>query len=419
MNQLVNALGRSSLRDDDSKHKTSEHSRRNRPNRLHTHHHSHGHHNKKKKNRNSGDVTLKQLTRALAQSSLGDNDDSKHEDGKKLTKKQRKKQKSRMSPGKLQVQNPLSVAATISGGQNGQSTTEGSRRRYSNRPLPFDGVCLSKVRGFRPFMNNNQIMDWLKSVFKPHIQNWYHECLSAPENQPHLEAAQANPYFFSRTVFEEAIDQHDSSELLGSLLEETDACPTAFHLEKKRNNSLTFVQHSAMVACLVVRDGHVGPKFSTHAGERKHHQAAAALLASVVMDLTTDLGYFLRLLLDVEEEGVSTSEDGQALVTMESEGEEDQGVESEASVKKVPRALRMSSEMFGSIGRALLDLQHSSDCEISFRKSPIFLEEYLAVLTGTTDQVREAEQATHTLADHSPLSGRLDVFSVPAEILDD
>lgn len=261
-------------------------------------------------------------------------------------------------------------------------------------------------------------MDWLKSVFKPHIQDWYHECLSATENQSHVEAAQANPYFFSKAVFEEAMDQHVSSELLGSLLGERDACPTAFHLEKKRNNSLTFIQHSAMVACLIVRDGQLSPKFSAHSCERKRHRAAAALLASVVMDLTTDLGYFLRLLLNVEEEGVSTGGDGQALVTMESE-EEQQGVESESSVKKVLRVLRMSSEMFGSIGRALLDLQHSSDCEISFRKAPIFPEEYLAILTGTTAQVQEAEQALQTLTDRSSLSGQLDLFSVPAEILDD
>lgn len=79
----------------------------------------------------------------------------------------------------------------------------------------------------------------------------------------------------------------------------------------------------------------------------------------------------------------------------------------------------MSSEMFSSIGRALLIVQHSSDCEISFRKSPLLSGEYLAVLTGTTDQVLEADQAIQTLADRSPLSGQLDLSSVSAEILDD
>lgn len=335
MNQLANALGRSSLRDDDSKHKSGEHNRKKHPNRPHAHHHSHGHHNKQRKHRDSGAMTLKQLTRALAQSSRRDDGDSKHEGGKKLTKKQRKKQKSGVCPRESQLQRPDYVAATKAGDQHGRNTTQQTRRGHMMLPLPFDGVCLSKLRGFRPFMNNDQIMDWLKSVFKPHIQDWYHECLSAPENHSHVEAAQANPYFYSKAAFEEAMYQHVSSELLGSLLGERDACPTAFHLEKKRNNSLTFVQHSAMVACLIVRDGQLSPKFSAHSCERKRHRAAAALLASVVMDLTADLGYFLRLLLDVEEEDVSTGEDGQALATMESEEKEQQGVVSEDSVKKV------------------------------------------------------------------------------------
>ena len=55
-------------------------------------------------------------------------------------------------------------------------------------------------------------------------------------------------------------------------------------------------------------------------------EQAAALLASVVMDRTTGLGCFLRLLLDVEED-VSTSGNGQVRVTMELEEDGGRGVE--------------------------------------------------------------------------------------------
>jgi hypothetical protein len=48
--------------------------------------------------------------------------------------------------------------------------------------------------------------------------------------------------------------------------------------------------------------------------------------------------------------------------------------------------------MFGSVGRALQDLQHNSDCKISFRKPDFSMDGYSVVLAGTTKKVREAEQ---------------------------
>jgi hypothetical protein len=205
-------------------------------------------------------------------------------------------------------------------------------------------------------------------------------------------------------VTDEAMSQHESSGLLGSLLGETDACPTAFHLEKKRNNSLTFIQHSAMVACLIVRDGHLSQSFSGKPLERKRHQAAAALLASVIMDLKTDFGYFMRLLLDVEEKDGWTSEDERALLAMQESENRERFAASQVSVKEVPRLVRMSSALFGSIARALAGLQYNRDCEISFRKSTLFPEEYNVVLAGASGQVREAEHAIRTLAESSPVS---------------
>ena len=70
--------------------------------------------------------------------------------------------------------------------------------------------------------------------------------------------------------------------------------------------------------------------------------------------------------------------------------------------------------MFGSVGRALQDLQHNSDCKISFRKPDISMDEYLVVLAGTTRQVREAEEEVlKILADNT----EVDLLSAQAEEL--
>lgn len=411
MKQLTSVLARSTLEDDDSKHKNGDKSRENHINRPHAHH------NKKKKNHDSGATTMKQLAKALAKSNLRDYDDSQSGHGKKLTKTQCRKQMRRLTASKSHVQIPGSVAATKSGGQNGQSTTRAGRRRARDirrrMDIPFDNLYLSKVNGFWSSMTNDQIMDWVKSVFRPHIMDWYHECLSVPENQSRVEDAQAKPSLFAKSVVNEAMDQHDSSGLLGSLLGEKDACPTAFHVEKKRNNSLTFIQHSAMVACLVVRDGQLNRSFTGHARKRKRHQAAAALLISVIMDLKTDFGYFARLLLDFKEKDAPTIEDRQTLSVMGALEEEGQGFQIQTSVKKAPRVLRLSSEVFGSIDRALLGLKNNSDCEISFHRSDTVLGEYQIFLDGTLDQVREAQQAIQALADSSPVSAELDLLPAP------
>ena len=252
-------------------------SHKNYPNRPRTHDPAHGRHNKKKKNRNYGLKAMNKLARALTRTSLGNQDNKKDGNGKKLSKKQCKKLRIRQS-----------------GSQNGESATRETRSMKGMLPLPFDNVYLREVGDRGSFMTSDQIMDWIKSVFNPHTKNWYHECLSAPENQPCVEAAQDAPYAFAEAVLQEAMDQHSSSGLLVSLLGETDACPTAFLSQKEGTGNLTFIHPSAMVACLVVRDGQLSHPFSTNACRRKRHHAAAMLLTSVIVNIKTHWGYFLR-----------------------------------------------------------------------------------------------------------------------------
>lgn len=158
------------------------------------------------------------MAKALARSSLGDENKKKRGNGKKLSKKQRKRLRMRQS-----------------GSQNGESIARETRSMSGMLPLPFDNLYLREMGDRESFMTNDQIMDWIKSVFNPHIKNWYHECLSAPENLPRVEAAQDATYAFAKAVLQEAMDQHSSSRLLGSLLGETDACPTRFPFAEGRN----------------------------------------------------------------------------------------------------------------------------------------------------------------------------------------
>jgi hypothetical protein len=75
----------------------TKNSHENYPSRPHTHDPAQGHQNKKKKNRNYGLKAMNKLAKALARSSLGDEDKKKRGNGKKLSKKQRKRLRMRQS----------------------------------------------------------------------------------------------------------------------------------------------------------------------------------------------------------------------------------------------------------------------------------------------------------------------------------
>jgi hypothetical protein len=355
----------------------------------HSHHHAHDHHSQRRRNRDKGAKVLDKLANALARSSLRD-DESQHENDTKLTKNQRRKQKRHAARKEARASKPA-------GDQKVKSTTRVTRSMVGMLPLGFDNLYLGKLGGAPSFMNNDQIRTWLKSVFDPHIENWYHECLSVPENHSCIEAAQDTPHIFAKAVVEEALDQHRSSDLQEFPQGRADACPSAFHWEKKQNNSLTFIEHSAMIACLIVRDGQRGGTFGASADRRMLHRAAAMLLTSVIMDLRIELGYFLRLLLGIEEIALPVREEEQALETLRAPEKEEQSVASQAKFKAVSKVLRVPSDLFRNIGRALLHLRRQSDCSIGFHGPDRLGEGYLVVIAGTAEEVIEAEQAVEKL----------------------
>jgi hypothetical protein len=279
----------------------------------------------RKRDRESGANVLNQLTNALARSNLSD----------KPTKSQRKKMK-RAAGGEEQAQTPTSITLSKLGKKlakqqrkemrrearkekqarklaflhqnkskkksgKAQPTSRKTRSMMGMLPLGFDSSYLIEPGNVSWFMTNDQIRTWIMSVYTPNLKNWYHECLSVPANQYHLIAAQKDPHAFTKATMLEAATQHHSTRMLGPLLGEEETCPTAFHLQMVQSNNLSFIQHSAMVACLVVRDGPREGSFEAMRSTLKLHRVAAKLLTAVIMDLKTDLGYFLRLFLGLDQ----------------------------------------------------------------------------------------------------------------------
>jgi hypothetical protein len=67
-------------------------------------------------------------------------------------------------------------------------------------PLGFDNSLLIMWFPLGPEVNDVDANDWVKT--------WYLKCLSAPDNQFRLVAAQDYPEQFSETVYQEAMSQH-------------------------------------------------------------------------------------------------------------------------------------------------------------------------------------------------------------------
>lgn len=363
-----------------------------------THSHTSGRHphltyscvnNRKKRDRESGAKVLNELCLALSRSSLSE----------KPTKNQRKKM-NRAARNEAQSRKQPSPQKTEYKGKKVQDTTPSTRKTRSMNgmlPLPFDNSHLEKLGKPSSFMTNDQIRTWIMSVYTPHLTSWYHDCLSAWSNQNRLKAAQDDPHIFTKAVLREAMDQHESSELLGSLLGEADKCPTAFHLQMKHTGSLSFVQHSAMVACLIVRDGQRDGAFAASNDLKKLHQAAVFLLTSVIVDLKTDSGYFLELFTSTDKGTALSRKEAQALSTLRTAKEEEKGGRSQEEKSEVSKTIRVPSKLFAIVGEALLGLHRTNDSKMDLQRPSGPGTGCRVVIVGIAGEVNEAEQVIQRL----------------------
>jgi hypothetical protein len=291
-----------------------------------------------------------------------------------------------------------------------QSTSRKTHSTTGMLPLGFDSSYLVEPGNVSRFLTNDQIRTWIMSVYTPHLKQWYQECLSAPANQYHLIAAQNDPHAFTKAILLEAATQHNSAKMLGPLLEEEETCPTAFHLQMKQSNNLSFVQHSAMVACIVVRDGHREGSFKAMKSALKLHRVAATLLTTVIMDLKTDMGYFLKLFLGIDQGSALSWEDSQALLALKVSKEGEQATNRKAKITKVSKTIQIPSNLFRGVGEALLDLQRTSKCKADLHEPRGPGSGCRAVLPGTAGEVSEAEQVIQDLFRRSTAPADVDMM---------
>lgn len=346
LNKLTNALSRTHLDDD-------------QPGQLE----DSGGKQKRKARQAEGQQASKRTRQASTNNEPGNRRKSKQE-ARKARQAEGKKASKKTTPEQTKV--------------NGRARWDEPRKTRSmtgDLPLGFDNSYLRNVGDRKTFMSNVQIRSWMESVFDPHLETWYRDCLSMPSCQSHLASAQEDPSAFAEAVLQELIYQHDSSRLVRTLTGEAAGCPTAFHLDLEQRNCLTFVQHKAMVACLVVRDGRRAGQFAKCTRERKLHRAAVMLLVSVIMDLKNESGYFSRLLVGVNE-GTTYSNPMEPLVVKQKK------------VKMTSKTTRFPSHLLEHVEKVLSEWKRqSTHCKFSFDKT-VASETMCAVhLVGSKGQV--------------------------------
>lgn len=268
-------------------------------------------------------------------------------------------------------------------GKNGHDEARETHSMPMKLPLGFCNSYLRKLGNEEAFMDNSQIRTWMESIYDPHLKEWYHTCLSTSTNQPQLKAAREDPFAFAKAVLQEATYQHDSSKLLQSLLGEKGGCPTAFHVDLSQHNSLNFVQHAAMVACLIVRDGQRGGNFETCTDEHTLHHAAIMLLISMIMDLRNKSGYFAMLVAGFKEEIVLPN-----------------SKKKRTKNKKMSKTVKFPFQVSDRVEEALHEWEkRSMHCQFKFDTSSASRPIRFVHLMGSKGEIQKASQEIQRLVE--------------------
>lgn len=184
---------------------------------------------------------------------------------------------------------------TVHGKQEGTKRTTHSME--SEPPLGFDSSYLKKVDDASKFMNNEEIKTWISSV-SHHLKIWYSKCVCDPANEAHLRDAQSDPERFMI-----AVSQHEAKSLQFVRL-----------AGKPEVVDSDFVLRTWKMSVHIARDGKRGGAFAWSKSARHMRYAAIMLLVTVIMDLTVNMGCFIRLFLGVHAD--LTAEDEQILLAL-------------------------------------------------------------------------------------------------------
>ena len=265
---------------------------------------------------------------------------------------------------------------TLHGKQEGTKRT--TRGTSGELPLAFDGSYLKKVGDASNFMNNAEIKTWIMSVAR-HLKSWYCRCVCNPANAAHLQAAQRDPDQFMIDV-----SRHQTNPPVAS----------------------DFVLRTWRFSGHIARDGQRGGAFANSKNSRHMRHAAIMLLVTVIMDLTVNMGYFIRLFLGIEGADL-TADDEQILLDLgyASTGTA-QPLRHLRDIGAVPRTLRVTAGLFGSVRTTFENLPKSTGCRILVHPpSGPGLERYI-VLVGSATQMDEAEEViTDAMETSASLSG--------------
>lgn len=249
-----------------------------------------------------------------------------------------------------------------------KDTRRTTRSMNGKLPLAFDSSYLLKMGEPSFFTHTDDIRTWIDSV-SHHLKSWYCECLRNPMH--FLNAISQNeptPYRFVREL---GGPQEGAQE------------------EDLANN---FVQHTWTFVGRIARDGHRGGAFSHSKKERHIRYAAIMLLISVIMDLTVNMGYFIRLFLGIVDAPL-TAEDQQILLALGgASASTAQPFQHPRGASAVPRTLQVPADLFCAVSGTFGGLPQSTGCRVLVHppSGPGFAR-YI-VLIGSADQMDGAEQ---------------------------
>ena len=86
--------------------------------------------------------------------------------------------------------------------------------KIAETPLAFESLYLKKMGNVPQFMNNDDIMTWIKSV-SHHLKSWYFKSVCSPANEAYLRAAQRNPIQFANAVAQNEPEPYKTANIPG------------------------------------------------------------------------------------------------------------------------------------------------------------------------------------------------------------
>ena len=347
---------------------------------------------RKPRTRARGNNTLHQMIGALTGSTVRDENKKQTASVQPANGVQKNKGGRTRPPGTKKkpdvkhLTDALENAAVVVEEKGAESTTNGEQRgtRVMNGTLPlaFDSTYLQKKGSTTAFMNNGEIMNWIGSVYH-HLKGWYCECVCDPANEADLQAAQAAPLQFADAVFQHEFKSPGFAK--PSVESEEGAL--------KKYMVPNFVQLTGIVSRRIERDGQRSGAFARgKKGPHRIRQAAIWLLVTVIMDLTVNMGYFIRLFLGLHNAHLTADDERILLALGDTSAATAQPlVHLRSGADAAPRTLSVPADLFASVSETFENLPKSTGCRILVHTpSGADLARFI-VLIGSASEMDRAE----------------------------